>query len=139
MVSIFSALEDRLSAAIDVHFGETFVFMPMTQVTVNSRRSSDPERLSFEFTATFDDGSAGSNSFERLGNSSGGKTSGSGKPSFSVSSPMLFFEGTKFSSGLPRRLDRVLRVDTGAVYEILDRGQDGQGRHKAALTKVAQE
>lgn len=139
MPAPFAALEDRLSAVIDRQFGEAFLFLPMTQATVNSRLQADAERQIFEFTAVIDDRNPGSTSFERLGRSSGGVSTRGGKPEFTTSNPMLFFDGSQFPNGVPRRLDRFQRVDTGAVYEITALEKDGQGRHKASLVKVAQE
>lgn len=138
MGSVFSGLEDRLSAEIDAVFGELFVFFPMAQPTVNSRLGPDPARVSFSFTAVIDDRNPGSNSFERLGGSGAGATSSGTKPAFSASSPMLFFEGDRFGDATPpRRLDRVQRIGTGATYEITALEKDGQGRYKAGLVKVA--
>lgn len=139
MPAKFAALEDRLSAAIDGHFGERFIFMPMAQPTVNSRLGPDSSRSQFEFVAVLDDRNPGSTSFERLGRTSGGASTKGGKPEFTTSNPMLFFDGAAFGGGLPRRLDRFQRVDTGAVYELTAIEKDGQGRHKASLVKVAQE
>jgi hypothetical protein len=140
MPSVFAGLEDELSTAVDETFGESFVFLPMTQPTVNSRLGPDPTRLSFEFTAVIDNKSAGSNSFERLGKSSGGVASKGGTPQFVTSSPMMFFDSRQFvGAGLPRRLDRVRRADTGEVFEVTAIEQDGLGRHKASIVKVAQD
>lgn len=140
MPSLFAALEDRLSAAIDKQYGEWFVFLPMTQPTVNSRLGPDASRSSFRFFAVWDDSVPGSNSFERLGKSSGGTASSGGKPQFATSNPLIFFDGVQFGGVLPKRLDRAMREETGGVYEMTEAPKkDGQGRFRVALVKVAQE
>lgn len=140
MPSVFAGLEDALSDAVDATFGELFDFIPMAQVNVNGRPAPDGSRTVQRFTAVIDNRDPGSTSFERLGSTGGGHASKGGPPSFTATNPMLFFETRHLAANTnPRRLDRVKRIDTGEVYEIKAVEQDGQGRLKAGLTKVAQE
>lgn len=138
MPARFAELEDRLSAAVDGMFGEVFRFHPMTQATVNSRLGPDTNRSIFLFTAVIDDRNPGSTSFARLGSTSGGTASRDAKPAYATSNPMLFFDISGFGDRTPpRRLDRVERLDTGAVYELTSIEKDGQGRFKAGMVRVA--
>ncbi len=136
MPSPFAELEDRLSAAVDAHFGEDFVHLPMMQATPNSRREPDASRSSSPFVAVIDDRNPGSTSFARLGSTSGGIAHHGGAPQFTTSQPKLFVEASAFASE-PVRLDRIQRVDTGDVYEITNLAKDGQGRLVFDMVKVA--
>lgn len=138
MPSIFAAFEDELSDAIDGTFGEQFEFIPMVQPNVNARPGPDHSRAVQLITAVIDDRNPGSTSFERLGSTGGGHAVKPGAPKFTASNPMLFFDSRQLMPGSnPVRLDRFRRLDNGATYEITALDQDGQGRLKAALTRVA--
>ncbi len=137
MPSPFAALEDRLSAEVDRAFGESFVHLPMRQTTVNSARVADPDRAQRTVSAVIDDRTPGSASFARLGKTSGGVATSGGAPKFTTTSPTLFVDAAQFAGAVPARLDRIRRVDTGAVYDITNIGKDGQGRLKFDLVQVA--
>lgn len=140
MPSPFSALEDRLSSAVDAVFAESFVYLPMSQPTPNSRQATDGTRTGRTFNAVFDDRIPGATSFARLSSRNKSAPKGDGPPGFKASQPLIFFEERQFAGGdFPRRLDRVRRVDTGDVFEIVGCEPDGQGRWKMPLTLVAKE
>lgn len=131
MPSVFAALEDALSDAVDVTFGEMFVVIPMARATVNSQSASDPSRHDVTLQAVLDDRSASGASFARLNTAVSGR---SGHSEFTVTSPLLFVESRRLGAyGAPKRNDRVRRVDTGDLYEIIDASKDGQGRYKLAM------
>ena len=139
MPSPFAALEDQLSSAVDAVFAEDFVFLPMSQPTPNSRRAADGTRTGRAFKAVFDDRIPGATSFARLSSRNKNEPKGDGPPSFKASQPLLFFDERQFAGGdFPHRLDRMRRVDTGAIYEITGVEKDGQGRSKVTLAQVAQ-
>lgn len=139
MPNLFAALEDELSDAVDSMFAESWTHLPMSQPTPNSRREPDQARGPATFLATIDDRNPGSSSFARLGATSGGTASSGGAPQFSASNPILFVDERRLPGGLPVRLDRIKRIDTGDIYEVVDLHKDGQGRWKLAMVKVAKE
>lgn len=139
MPANFAALEDRLSAAVDAVFGESFRFIPMRQPTPNSRREADPGRAERTVIGVFDDRNPGSSSFARLGNTKGGVASSGGAPQFTSSNPMLFLDEVQMGGTRIERLDRFRRIDTGDVYEVTDITKDGQGRRKLVLAKVGKD
>lgn len=138
MSSVFAGLENQLSDAIDEMFAEAFEFIPMVQPNVNARPGPDVARAVQTIQAVIDDRNPGSTSFERLGATGGGHASKPGGPKFATSNPMLFFDSRRLAPGSnPARLDRFRRLLDGAVYEITGLDQDGQGRFKASMTRVA--
>lgn len=136
MPSAFAALENKLSREVDTVFGEDFVHLPMKQATPNSRRETNADLPQTVFVGVFDDRTPGSSSsFSRLGPTSGGHATSGGAPQFTGSSPMLFVDDGQFDTA-PARLDRIRRVDTGAVYEITNIAKDGVGRLMINLVQV---
>lgn len=128
MAAIFSALENRVSDAVDRLFGESFGFSPMMlPANVNARPVVDPDRLTSTVTGIFD---ARSRSVSTVGPQQG--------PGVSAPGPWLSLDDRQFDSGQPpRRNDRLKRLTTGEVYEISEITVDGLGRTRCRLKLVA--
>lgn len=128
MPSPFAALENRLSDAIDVQFGEAFEFRPHTALP-NARPTVDATRAVRAVTGVFDEPSFVSTEI-------GAEVRGSSR--FSMRKLSLSIDVRQFAEGEgPRRFDRFLRQGTGALYEVTDVKQDGEGRYKLMLNEVA--
>ena len=129
MPSLFAALEDRLSDTIDHVFGEPFEFRPYVAVVPNVRPAADNSRAVRPVFGAFDEPSF---------NSTEVGTDVRGGSRFSMRKPSLSIDVRQFLAGQkPQRLDRLLRIDTGKVYEVSDVKQDGEGRYKLMLHEVS--
>lgn len=129
MPSAFAALENRLSDAIDLQFGEPFTFQPHAAPVPNAKPSPDPTRGARTVVGVFDEPSFVSTEI-------GAEVRGSSR--FSMRKLTLSIDVRQFAGGEgPRRFDRFLRQGTGTLYEVTDVKQDGEGRFKLMLNQVA--
>lgn len=127
MPSVFSALENQLSAACDGVFGESFVFQPYAPGPGGGRGGPDGSRATRTVTGIFDDTSFSSRAL--------------GEVERTASQVMLrhvkvSIDRAQFAGQPPRRLDRLTRVSTSVTYDIAAVGEDGEGRLRLRLTEI---
>jgi hypothetical protein len=129
MPSAFAALENRLSTACDVQFGEQFEFRPMTAAPGGGRRSADATRAVRTVTGILTDDPFSSKS---LGAEERTATRAA------MSKIVLSVDARQFAAGVPpRHLDRFVQLDTGRVFEIATPPQlDAEQRYALRVTIV---
>lgn len=111
----FSTAAEKLSAAVDAVYGETFTFLPRKSGgDVNAPFAADPDRAPLEFTASLINRYARADS--RLVTKQGVSAE---KPGHASARPQLSFD----RAALPyeaRRGDRVRRAKDGSVYVLAE-------------------
>lgn len=132
MPSLFAALEDRLSKACDVQFGEPFEFRPMVAAPGGGRRSADGSRSIRSVVGILTDDAFRSKS---LGAEERTATRAA------MSKIVLSIDLGQFAPGQPpRHLDRFLQAGTGTLFEIADPPQlDAERRFALRVVIVKQD
>ena len=128
MPSRFAALENRLSDTIDGEFGEAFEFRPHIVPVPGAKAVPDGSRAVRDVIGVFDEPSFTSTEV-------GAEVRGGSRVSMRKLSLSIDTRQFATSEG-PRRLDRFARLATGALYEVTDVKQDGEGRFKMMLNQV---
>lgn len=130
MPSVFSAMEDQLSDAVDATFGEQFEFQPKTPGAGGGRPSVDPSRAVREVNGIFDDRSFSSKSFGDVARTA---------MQVSLRHQWLSIDKRQFlDDQQPRQKDGFKRLDTGVTYSVAEVTQDGEGRYKLRLVDGVQ-
>ena len=124
----FAALEDAISDACDGLYGESYEWQPMLAAPGGGRREPDSSRPVRRLVAIHDEPSIASKSLGDVIRTASQVTTT--RPSINVDVRRLG------GGGLPRRFDRLLRLDTGIVYEVNDVKPDGEGRVACAVDRV---
>lgn len=117
-----------MSSLVDGTFGERFEYRPYLAGPGGGRGGPDSGRPTFEFSGIFKDKSFEAKSFGEIERTSSRMT---------LRHVLLSVDRRNLAS--PKRVDRVLRLDTGVVYEIAEIGEDGEGRWKLRLVEIAKE
>lgn len=126
MPSPFAALEDAVSEIVDAHFGESFELRPMVK-PANGRAEPDHTRPSRIITGIFDA-------------QSGAAHIGSGiAPGQTSAAPWISIDEREHVGLVIKNGDRLRRVDTGEIFEVIAAPPDGMGRTRYAVKMVARE
>jgi hypothetical protein len=122
------------SRAVDAVYGNPWLFQPTDADDPDGRRAPDPDRAAFAIIGAWIDpyARAGSGPARRQGVKAE-------HPGHASSRPFLDVDVTQFGQGLPRRGDRLQRLDpdalaqgvnkpVGPLYEVAEFRPDGTGR-----------
>jgi len=138
-MSVWADLEDSISETVDLTFGETFEFRPMTQLTVNDPVAEDVTRA----VRTVEGIYSAPSTEVTLGNTKPTRTKvlgGDGMTLVSLTAPRASFDERAFAAGeRPRKGDRFSRVATLDLYQVIDIQPDGQGRLVLVLSHIVKE
>ncbi len=127
-MTVFGALEDMMSETIDVMFGEQWTLQPMMDSAGGGRRVVDASRTSVVLTGAFSAPIKRSTEF-------GVEARGS-NPRL-LEETWISIDVRQVPNGdRPRRFDRLVRAETGQVFEISHAERDMEGRIKAWLKEI---
>ncbi len=134
-MTLFDDAAAMHSAAVDLVYGEQFVYQPFAVVAgdVNGRMAPDPDRDQITITGAFIEGYA--RALSAQARKQGVKPE---RPGHASSRPQLDFDATQLPYAA-RQGDRVLRVATGVLYHVAERKfPTGGQRQQFDLNKIAE-
>ncbi len=132
MPSVFSAAEDDLSDAVDAEFGRELEFRPYLAGPGGGRRLADPDRPTLTVIAIVDD-DTGTGATSARGSSSIGTGDAISRTARRVS---VSIDRRQFGAVAPRRVDRLVDLESGEVFEATDINLDAEGRYRITLSQV---
>ena len=125
MPTKFAALMDKVDAACDAQFGETFEFRPMQSGPGGGLPIADPNRSIRDVVGIHEADTDQSTEF-------GSEARGSVPRS--VTQPFVSIDRRQFlENEQPRRKDILMRRDTAQLFEIANVMPDDEGRVKIAI------
>ncbi len=117
-----------MSVLCDQTFGEQFEYRPYLSGPGGGRGGVDSSRPIVTITGVFRDKSYDAKSFGEIERTSSRMTL-----------RHVYLSIDKRVLDEPRRSDRVKRVDTSAIYEIVEINEDGEGRWKLRLVDIGKD
>ena len=137
MTSPFAEALVDLNDELDAEFGELFEFRPMAKANVNMHPQADPERSSKDVYGRY---LAKHLPMAALDENARRKGTYYEHAGGSMTAPAVSIDDAEFADGAPaRQFDRLMRKDTGDVFEISDVQPEGQGRRRYVLKHLTAE
>lgn len=137
MPSRFASRAAKLNRSLDREFGEAFEFRPMRRANVNVAPALDDTRAIRQVTGRF---LARHLPMAAINENARRKGAYHESAQGSMTEPKVSIADTEFAEDeMPRHLDRLKQIDTGAIYEISDSAPDGQSRTTYMLKRVGRE